>query len=65
MNWDGDPGVKENEICYKMADTRTGEEPLPQKRAGNGSLLIVPAAWLWQYREGYEGPGQSRIPACE
>ncbi len=65
MNCTRDPGVKENEICYKTGDTRTGEEPLPQERAGNGSLLIVPAAWLWQYREGYEDPGQSRIPACE
>ena len=46
MNRSGDPGVKENAICYKTADTRTGEELLPQERAGNGSLLIVPAAWL-------------------
>ena len=46
MNCARDPDVKENEICYKTAGTRTGEEPLPQERAGNGSLLIVPAAWL-------------------
>jgi hypothetical protein len=65
MNRSGDPGVKENAICYKTADTRTGEELLPQERAGNGSLLIVSAAWLWQHREGYEGLGHSRIPTCE
>ncbi len=35
MNCARDPDVKENEICYKTADTRTGEEPLPQERAGN------------------------------
>ena len=33
MNCAGEPGVKENEICYKTADTRIGEEPLSQKES--------------------------------
>ena len=33
MNCAGKPSVKENEICYKTADTRTDEEPLSPKES--------------------------------
>ena len=32
MNCARDPDVKENEICYKTADTRTGKKPFPKRK---------------------------------
>lgn len=56
-----------NEIAkaYQNRVPRQGEIPIPEEAVRCLALFIVPAAWLWQHREEYGGPGQNRIPTCE